>query len=387
MENPPPTPGLVVTGAHADGRLQTHVRSWAAPVLVVAGIAAVFAVSVYLRPMSRPVALRDVVLWQVLTWLPWLGIAPGLVYLSQRLRWSRRRLLARLTVLLVTSFAVALGHTLWFVMISTSYSPFLGAPATRWGVFRYFFIFWFHLDLLLCWALIALAYGSQFYERAAESERRSAQLELDRLSSQLHALKLQMRPHFFFNVLNTIVVMLRGREYEKAEVTTLALSDLFRHILAADKSVALPLKDELTLMDRYIDVQSHRFEGGITLSTQVAPSAREALVPSLVLLPLLENAIEHGIARCARRGPIRLSAEIQGARLVIELSNPVPPGNGGGNKRSGHGTGLSNTRMRLRELYGSRHEFRIRRDGVDRIRLTLSIPYSTGPGMHEVAAP
>jgi two-component system, LytTR family, sensor kinase len=211
-------------------------------------------------------------------------------------------------------------------------------------------------DLLTYFAIFALVAFWQWALRARERERRALALAREVSRARLHALETQLHPHFLHNALNTISSLVE-RDPAAARAVTRGLRGLLRRLLAAETAPVQPLRDEIDFLRDYVSVQEARFGGGLRFELEVEPECAAALVPSLLLQPLVENAVRHVAAH--RRGPtrIRVSARREREDLILEVHDDGPGATDGG-AHAGSGIGLANTRQRLREIYGERQQFR-----------------------------
>jgi LytS/YehU family sensor histidine kinase len=198
----------------------------------------------------------------------------------------------------------------------------------------------------------ALAYRRESETRALDS----AHLETRLVEAQLQALQRQLHPHFLFNTLNTISGLMRTN-VEAADLMIDRLGDLLRMTLHTSGTQEVPLKDELDVLQKYLEIEQTRFDNRLSISTRIEAETLDAQVPNLILQPLLENAIRHGIAPHSRPGRISVMASREGSRLKIEV---LDSGDGLPADRLmalNRGVGLDNTRARLEHLYPSAHQF------------------------------
>lgn len=188
-------------------------------------------------------------------------------------------------------------------------------------------------------------------EALQESERRSAELSMQLADAQLRALKLQIKPHFLFNILNTVAMMIRLGETDKAQHVVHKLGSMFRRFLEFEGEDMVTLEQEIGFIELYLELEQFRFEDRIELVRDVAPETLGVPVPTLILQPLVENAVKHGLAHMSNVCHLSLSAKLIDRSLKIEIGNDVNPD---AIERSppGFGIGLRNTRARLEELYG-----------------------------------
>ena len=229
------------------------------------------------------------------------------------------------------------------------------------------------------WASFYIAMSSAVQLRAAE--RRASQFERQAQSAQLRALRYQINPHFLFNTLNSLSSLVMGRRDEEAETMIVNLSTFFRSSLAIDPTEDVTLAREIELQRLYLDIERVRFPNRLKVDTDVAPEAAGALVPALLLQPLVENAIKHGVARSVEPVTLAIAARIEGRRLEIGVSNSA----GGGAAASDHaddgtGVGLANVCERLATRFGgdTRCDFGEAPGGG--YRVTLSMPLVRADG-------
>jgi len=195
------------------------------------------------------------------------------------------------------------------------------------------------------------------------------------VEAQLDALRMQLHPHFLFNTLNSVSVLMR-RDIEAADRMLLQLSNLLRVTLAGNAAHEIKLKQELEILERYLEIEQIRFQDRLTVRMQIDPSALDALVPQLFFQPLVENAIRHGIADCETGGEIDIRAERQDGLLHLQVRDNGP----GLNISNGsllEGVGLSNTRSRLEYLYGSGGRFEVCNAGGGGLIVAAAFPFHT----------
>jgi LytS/YehU family sensor histidine kinase len=198
-------------------------------------------------------------------------------------------------------------------------------------------------------------------------------LERSLAAARLHALELQIQPHFLFNTLNAISSLVRAKQNGEAVEVIAGLSDLLRYTLDHAGEQRVPLEQEPAMLQRYLGIQRVRFPDRLDVRIDVDDDARRAAVPTLILQPLAENAIRHGIARAASAGRVEVRAFRREENLEVEMFNTGSLANG-----TRRGIGLTNTIERLRQLYGDAHRFELReRDGG--VVAAISIPWSTVP--------
>ena len=201
--------------------------------------------------------------------------------------------------------------------------------------------------------VVGVLHAAEYYRRFRERETLSLQLQARLSDAQLRALRAQLNPHFLFNTLNAATALVH-RDPDAADAMLTRLGELLRLTLRAEPEHETPLHEELALLDRYLAIMHIRFGDRVTVRLDVEPAVADALVPSFILQPLVENAFEHGVARLQRPGEIRIGARAAGEALVLSVVDDGPGPLSVDGAERGHGVGLANARRRLAELYGER---------------------------------
>jgi two-component system LytT family sensor kinase len=343
-------------------------------VLLAAGFWTLFAVicalQVWASMLTHGHSLARIVFYQVVVWDAWIVLGFGVARLARRLPLAPLNTRNTLVHVLVGCL-VGLLHAAWWVaamlvirpydrMNPTDFAvPFLGLAASN-----------LPLELLL-YALAALAaQANDYYARLRERELKGVQLEKSLADARLHALELQIQPHFLFNTLNAVSALVRTGRAEEAVAMINGLSDLLRYALDRAGSQRVTLDEETGMLGRYLEIQRLRFADRLTFDIDVAGDVRRAAVPVLLLQPLAENAIRHGIAKSAGPGRISVRAFREDGAVRIEMSNSgrLAPG-------AERGIGLTNTVARLEQLYGPGHRFDLRDTG-EGVTAEVTIPWS-----------
>ncbi len=224
------------------------------------------------------------------------------------------------------------------------------------------------LHLVAYCALLAATHALLFY---VQYQRRSSRLETQLVKAQLTVLKMQLHPHFLFNALNSISALMH-RDVEAADRMITQLSDLLRLSLEKDDRHQIPLRQELKFLSRYLAIEEIRFHDRLRVELDIPRDCLGAQVPKLVLQPLVENSIRHGIAVSSAAGQVAVRARRRGDRLDLQVADDGP-GLVGVEVREG--VGLANTRARLEQLYGEDHRFEFRNRRTGGFEVMLDIPY------------
>jgi sensor histidine kinase YesM len=246
------------------------------------------------------------------------------------------------------------------------------------------------VDMMMYAAIVGASHAMRFHREARARELAASQLEASLTEARLVALRGQLNPHFLFNTLNAISTMALKGEHENVVRTLGYLGELLRVSLDDDLPQEVPRGDELEFLERYLDIQRSRFGDRLTIRQEVAPDAIEALVPSMILQPFVENAVTHGIAETPGPGEISIRAARRGGSLVIEVadSGPGPAASAFDRPRRGgrSGVGLANTRARLVQLYGDAHTLTLGSAGGRGACASVTIPYRLAPRVAPRAA-
>ena len=234
--------------------------------------------------------------------------------------------------------------------------------------------FWSALiDLLAYGAIVGLAHSIHFYRRFRERENRALSLESSLANARLNALRAQLQPHFFFNSLNAIAALLR-RDPRQAETTLVSLSELLRLALSLSEKPEITLAEEIEFVRRYVEIQQTRFGDKLRFEQDIEAEVLSCLVPTLVLQPLVENAIRHGIEPLVNVGLVRLTARRSGGKLILTVEDDGV-GLVGNKSNGGTGIGLPNLRGRLETLYGSSQELRVSPRTEGGVAARVEIPW------------
>ena len=216
--------------------------------------------------------------------------------------------------------------------------------------------------------------GVYWFRRQRERELLTSQLAAQLSQAKLDALRMQLNPHFLFNAMNSISALVRTGQGTRAVSMIAGLSELLRHVLVQDQPNEVPLSDELALANKYLAIEAARFGERLAVVHEIEPETRAARVPSLILQPLIENAIRHGLTRHATGGTIRIRAFRQDGELRLEVQDD---GVGIDDVGVEEGVGLRNTRARLTTLYGARQSFTIGRANGAGTIARITLPYQT----------
>ncbi|HEY1800203.1 MAG TPA: histidine kinase [Terriglobales bacterium] len=239
----------------------------------------------------------------------------------------------------------------------------------------------FHGGIVNYWIVLGLQWGTLYYQRYQERSREvlkfelhASELQSQLMSAQLNALKMQLQPHFLFNTLNAITVLVRQQKSKDAEQMLGHLSDLLRRVLEDVDTQEISLRRELEYLQLYLAIEEVRFADRLRIELSVDPEAQEALVPQLILQPIVENAIRHGIGRSSSAGEIRINISKVDGKVELRVQDDGP-GLSPGDASHNQGIGLANTRARLQQLYGQAARLEIKNCDRGGVIATMSLPF------------
>jgi two-component system, LytTR family, sensor kinase len=229
-----------------------------------------------------------------------------------------------------------------------------------------------HANLLTYAVIVGAAHLIDYYRKYRDRELRSSRLEAKLARAELEVLKRQLHPHFLFNTLHAVSALMH-RDVEAADRMLARLSDLLRLAMEDVGAQEVTLQHEMEFLERYLEIEQTRFADRLRVAVEVAPETLDALVPSLVLQPLVENAIRHGIASRAGGGRLEIRAARDGSALRLEVRDDGPGFPGGVPPKTG--VGITNTRARLEQLYGREHRFEMRNRPEGGLEILLLVPF------------
>ena len=301
------------------------------------------------------------------SYIPFAFISLGLWRLVQLLPMDRWPIPVFLGMHFLLSMVVS---ALWLTLTYGGWALSVGLEGLRRvGVAE--FVAWQYLFGMVTYLLVVgIFYTLHYFEQFKEKALREGALLASSREAELKALRMQVNPHFLFNTLNSISAMVT-QEPQGAREMIAGLSELFRATLEQGERSLHPLKNELDMVRQYLAIEQVRFGDRLTVQETVAPGLEEAAVPVLLLQPLLENAVKHGVS--AHRGPARVGLALSGqdGRLRCRVENSLGEG---GSPSAGAGTGLANLRRRLVLLYGDRFTLESEAVAPDLFRVDLTLP-------------
>jgi len=306
-------------------------------------------------------------------WYVWALFTPAIIWLSQHFRFERQGLWRALLVHVPSVIIFSLAHIVSVASVQWWLARTMGRPFGWWSEVQKSALLNFDWEMMTYWSIVGLSHALRYQREARARELNAAQLQTRLVEARLQTLQRQLQPHFLFNTLNTISALMH-RDVDAADEMIARLSDLLRMSLQRVGVQEVPLKDELDFLSKYLEIEQTRFRDRLTVVFDVHSDTLDALVPNLLLQPLVENAIKHGIGPRPTPGQITVRARRVGALLELDIQD-----NGVGLSAArltdfNRGVGLSNTRSRLDHLYGSLHRFEFRQPAEGGLLVLIAIP-------------
>jgi len=335
---------------------------------------------VYLMQRGQPILWRDMLTSRFADWYTCALFTPLLFLLARRYPIDRRSWRVSLPVTLaVTSICVLLKYSL---LVPIEHALDLNLRATIWSEISRNFA----NESMAFWAVIGIIHALEFNRRFREREKAEADLRVRLSEAQLEALRSQIHPHFLFNTLHGISTLMH-RDVEAADTMLTRLSDLLRLTLKHRGENEITLQEELSLAGHYLEIMRIRFGDRLTVTEEIAPAVSSMLVPQFLLQPLLENALEHGVARTAGPATVNISAGVVDDHLEITVTD-----SGRGSMEAPlvgrrHGLGLANTRLRLEQLYGADQSISLEKLSDAGTRVAVRLPLRAASPRQRSAVP
>jgi two-component system LytT family sensor kinase len=318
----------------------------------------------------------------------WALLTPFIFWISRRLTFDRPNWTRRLLTHFAIGLGVALLMEIWvdFLYFYVYQLPWRRGPFDLLAGIRHF---WFINELVTYYAVLAAGFARDYFiryqQRQEETIRLKAQaadLQARLTEARLQALRIQLNPHFLFNTLHAISALVE-RDPRGVRHMIARLSELLRYALDESTTQEVPLSQELCFLEGYLEIQQIRFQGRLEVKKEITLDVLDALVPTLILQPLVENAVKHGVGQLEGPGRIMLKAWREYNWLCLCVSDNGPGLSGNGQWREG--LGLRNTRARLEGLYGEAYQMTLREALEGGLEVFIRIPYHTQADLHVVA--
>jgi two-component sensor histidine kinase len=358
------------------------LKQWVIIVAVWAMLGSIYAGPIYFEVEAQGMrhAAWRIFSWGILTWLAWAPLTPVITWFARRFSLVGERWLRNLAVHLPAFLLISAAHSAAATAITLSIKPFdnMGeSPMEFWPRFLSRTKGAFASDLLIYAGVIGICYALDYYHKYREREFLATRLEAQLAQAQLDSLRMQLHPHFLFNTLNSIVSLVRDNKNQTAVSMLVGLSDLLRHTLEHSSKHEVELREEINFIKLYLSMQEMRFSDRLRIVFDIDPATTRAMVPNLILQPLTENALRHGIGRSAGSGLVGISSGVENNNLRLTVYDDGAGLPDDWQMKSSAGIGLANTAARLQQLYGSHHEFDIRNRNSGGVEVVIVIPFRT----------
>ncbi len=342
----------------------------------LAVLALVLASQLYVWVNLWPVTISwtEALVWSLPQLIVWSLFIPAIVWLARRLPVHGPRGWRRIPIHLVASVGTAV-LVLFILDLSDrwlGWSTILGAPSKLISGIGTTLVH-LHIGIGIYWVVLAVVHALRYYDESRDREVRASRLETQLARAELQNLRMQLDPHFLFNTLNSIAVLMR-HDVEGAERMLHRLSELLQRTLRQGGRHEIALREELAYLRSYLEIEKTRFRDRLTVDYDIDPTALDCAVPALLLQPLVENAVRHGIAPRAGPGRVGIGARRSGDHLELTVRDNGPGLEPGGDQVPAGGVGLTNTRNRLEKMYGSAGRLGFRQPEEGGLEVRVRIP-------------
>jgi two-component sensor histidine kinase len=364
-------------GRYRWARIGTVLGIWAVLALILTGQAwlVVYSANQAHADLPRPgpsLALTELFLSTVAECFIWAFLTLGIFWLARRFPIGRGQWLRSLLVHVAACLACGLLQTLLALLAAEIIRQEMPRPTLSANVLFYFFVAKLNNNIFFYWAILAVAHVLNYYRQLRHRELLASQLEAKLAQTRLEILKMQLQPHFLFNTLHAISALIH-QDVELADRMIARLGDLLRTSLENANQQEVAFRQELDFIQPYLEIEKARLGSRLTVSLDIDPAVMDAKVPNLILQPLVENAIRHGISPRPEPGRVAIHACRRNGflHLAVGDSGPGLPAAGG----LVPGIGLANTRARLEMLYGRNHRLELTTAPEGGLQVGITIPF------------
>lgn len=344
-----------------------------------------FASQFYLSSLllGRAVSWGQAISYALADWYVWALLSFPIIRLTQRVPLEATRPWRIATIHLAAAVVCSLLYVVLRAAVGHAHSVWIDEPVTFAEIFRPLLARTFPFNLLIYGVIVTISHALDYSRKYHERTVHALELEKHLTEARLQSLLRQLKPHFLFNTLNGIASLMHS-DVHSADRMLVRLSELLRLTMHHRGQPLTPLSEEVAFIEKYLDIERIRFRNRLTATIEVAAEIRHELVPSLILQPLVENAIRHGIEPQSRPGVVTILAQRDDDALLLIVRD-----NGAGIPREGfarEGIGLANTRARLRELYGEHHRFELINVAGGGCEVRVRLPLGAGVESARLAA-
>ncbi len=330
-------------------------------------------VMVLVHPVTnRPASVWGEFVWEIGFSVPWMFGTPLTLWLSGRFPLQKNIIAKNGSILfaaglvIATAMCVAHGLTLYLL------HPDAGAFSAN----IFYTSLFYNIDkmLIVYVALVLMKHAIDYYDRYREKELAASTLHAQLIAAQMDALKMQLQPHFLFNTMNAIITLVR-KDPDRAEEMIVRLSDFLRMTLDSSEKRMVPLREELRFIKAYVQIEMVRFGNSFVYEERIAPETESVLLPVLILQPLVENAVKHGISKYASAQRLEISAVREGTDVIIAVTDDGMPADQF--QDVNRGIGVANTNNRLTATFGDRASMTLSANAVRGVTVRIRIPAET----------
>ncbi len=329
--------------------------------------------------------LKSMLLWEVVYWPTWAALAPLIFLLARRFPIVHENWLRNLLINIAGGLLIIIPQRLIYLTAAGTLQSVLGEEIMLSGLYRHFLLYNLPTGFLSYGVILLFSHGFNYYKRYQEEELKASELKAELAEAQLQitraelqSLKMQLHPHFLFNTLNSISALL-DEDAHAADEMLARLGDFLRLTLENSGAQTIALQEELEFLRRYLEIEQVRFQDRLTVGFAIDAETLAAQVPNMILQPIIENAIRHGIVERIAEGHIEITARRENDKLLLQVKD-----NGAGLQSpaisNGQGLGLSNTRARLQQIYGAAHRFELENASEGGTIARLEIPFILDEG-------
>jgi two-component system, LytTR family, sensor kinase len=308
-------------------------------------------------------------------WYLWAAFTPVIVWLAQRFRFEWQGLTRALFVHLPAVIVFSLGHIAAMGAVQWWLAAAWGRSFLWWDEVQRSALQYFDWEMMTYWTIVGLSHAVLYYRESKNRAMRTALLESKLVEAELKTLQQQLHPHFLFNTLHAISALMQ-RDVDAADRTLMSLSDLLRISLENSGQQEITLQSELDFLGKYLQIEQTRFADRLVVRYDIQPHTLDTLVPNLILQPLVENAIKHGVAKKRGQGHIDISAKRDGDKLLLEVRDDGVGLSDDALTTLQKGIGVSTTRARLQRLFGADYRFEFHRQPAG-LAVVIAIPWRT----------
>ena len=311
---------------------------------------------------------------ELLSWLPWMLATPFVIKLAERRPLFRGTTLGAAALHLMLFVIVSLVAETWFSLLQMLFNPWdYPQPPNFVNAWRASFLPQMLTFVIVYGLILSFSFAIDARQRMARQTTETVRLSGELSRAQLAALRQQIEPHFMFNTLHSITGLVRDHQNEAAVGIIVGLSEFLRRALEDSHRTQVTLLEEVEYLQRYLDIQKIRFGGRLQVYVDIPGELRKARVPTLLLQPLVENAIKHGISKRAAGGVVRVTGAHVDGKLCLRIYNDGPDLSKV-ETLTGTGVGISNLRTRLQILHGNESQLNLNRMERGAVEVIVTLP-------------